>query len=163
MCMPVGFYCSFCSCFPWEEGEKKRVWKILFFNRDFCFGSYTAFKGLTLFFSDSLNWTPLIFNKQICGNIPNTMSHLLSWLLGHQGLPGMPASVLTMHNESTCWRSSICSAFAAWPCSNSPMPEIPSGKMARLPPNPFSSSPCRYRAKHLFKYIHQMFSEKFSM
>lgn len=95
-----------------EKKKYKRVWKILFFNRDFCFRSETRviplLGNLPWFISASLTWTPLIFNKQMCNNIPNTMSYLLSWFLGHHGLPGMPAPMLIMHSIPTCWRSSIC-------------------------------------------------------
>lgn len=168
MSMPVeGFYCCFCSCFPWEEEEKKKVWKILDFNRDFCFRSETGvtllLRNLPLFVSASLIWTLLIFNKHIYSNIRNTMCHLISWSIGHQVLPGMPASMLTMHSKSTCWRSSICWVSATWPWSNSPMTEIPSGKMAHLSPNLFSSSLSRHRAKYFHTYSSHIFLEEFPM
>lgn len=87
--------------------------------------SCTAFKELTLVCFCFPGWTPLVFNKQTCSNIPNTVSHPPSWFLDHQGLPGMPASMLTMHSKSTCWRSSICWSSATWPCSNSLLLAIP--------------------------------------
>lgn len=154
------FLLLFLFLFP-VIARKKCVWgrgKVLVLTRDLCFWSDSAttvlLVNLPWFVSAFLAWTPILFNKQLYSNIPSTMSYLLSWSLGYQGLPGIPASMPTIHSKSTCWRPSICWCPATWPCSNLPMPEIPSGKMACLSPDPFSSSVCRYRAKYQLKFLH---------
>lgn len=133
------------------------VWGILVLTRDLCFWSNSVvtvlLENLPWFVPASLTQTPTIFNKQFYSNFTNTMIHLLSWSLGHQGLPGIPASMLTIHSKSTGWRPSICWGSATQPCSNSPVSEIPSGKMACLCPNPFSSPVCRYKAKYQLKFL----------
>lgn len=115
MCMPAeGFYCYFCSCSLWEQGKSFSALegKVLVLTKDPCFWGdsvVTVFLGnLPWFVSASLTWNLITFNKQFYSNIPNATIHILSSSLGPLGLPGIPASVMTIHSESTCWRSSIC-------------------------------------------------------